>query len=170
VTPDLLERLAQSLLDCACTALEATTCGCPCHVFISAGAVAWDRCCDDGMLWVGIDRLYAYERFPAPATGAVMCMPPLAADLTISVLRCAPTLSDQGDAPSVEALTTSSAQVYEDAYAIITAVVCCLAPYARARPFVIGNQRPLGPSGGCTGTELRFTVALTDPPPNCEDC
>jgi hypothetical protein len=170
VTPDLLTRLTQELLDCTCAALEKTACGCPCYAFVSAGTVAWDKCCDGGQLWVGIDRIYAYDRFPAPATGAIMCSPPLAADIVIGVLRCAPTLSDQGEPPSAEALSASSAQVYEDAYAVVNGVLCCLVPTQRERLFVMGNQRPLGPQGGCVGSELRLTVALVDPPPGCEDC
>jgi hypothetical protein len=170
VTPDLLGLLATELLDCACNALEATTCGCPCHAFVSVGVVAFDHCCDEGQLWVGIDRIYAYGQFPAPA-GVTTCAPPLAADLTIGILRCAPTMNDQGEPPSVEALSRSATQIYEDAYAVINGVMCCLAPHARARPFVIGNQRSLGPAGGCVGSELKLTVALTDPPPGCEgDC
>lgn len=169
MTPDLLVRLTQELLDCACSALEKTACGCPCRAFVAAGAVAWDSCCDGGQLWVGIDRIFAYGNFPAPA-GVATCMPPLAADLSIGVLRCAPTLNDQGEAPTAAQLTTSGAQVWEDAYAVITAIACCLGEHARARPFVMGNQRPLGPAGACVGSELKVTVALTDPPPGCTTC
>ena len=169
MTPDLLVRLTQELLDCACSALEKTACGCPSRAFVAAGAVAFDSCCDTGQLWVGIDRIFAYGNFPAPA-GVVTCSPMLAADLTIGVLRCAPTLNDQGEAPAAQLLTGSAAQVWEDAYTVITAVSCCLAEAGKLRPFVMGNQRPLGPAGGCTGSELKVTVALTDPPPGCGDC
>ena len=170
MTPDLLVRLTQEILDCACSALEKTACGCPCHAFVASGAVAWDRCCADGQLWVGVDRVYAYGgQFPAPA-GVTTCVPPLAADLSIGILRCAPTMSDQGDPPSAEALTASAAQVNEDAYVLMNGVMCCLAEHGRARPFVIGGQRPLGPAGGCVGSSLAVTVVLTDPPPGCADC
>jgi hypothetical protein len=169
VTPDLLTRLTQELLDCTCSALEKTQCGCPDYAFVSAGVVAYDHCCDGGQLWVGIDRVFAYDRFPAPA-GILNCTPPLAADIVIGILRCAPTLNDKGEAPSAETLTASSAQVYEDAYAVVQGVLCCLVPTQRERLFVMGNQRPLGPQGGCVGSELRLTVALVDPPPNCRDC
>lgn len=169
VTPDLLVRLTQEILDCACSALEKTACGCPCHAFVASGAVVFDRCCDDGQLWVGIDRIYAYGNFPAPA-GVATCMQPLAADLTIGILRCAPTMNDQGEPPTAEVLTLSAAQVHEDGYVLMNGVMCCLAEHARARPFVIGSQRPIGPQGGCVGSELKITVALTDPPPGCVDC
>jgi hypothetical protein len=169
MTPDLIVRLTQELLDCVCASLEKTSCGCPCRAFVASGTVAWDSCCDGGQLWVGVDRIYAYGTFPAPA-GIVTCSPPLATDIVIGVLRCAPTINDQGEAPSAAALSASSAQVYEDAYAVTNGVLCCLTPTARQRPFVMGNQRPIGPQGGCVGTELRLTVALVDPPPGCEDC
>lgn len=169
MTPDLITRLTQELLDCCCSALEKTACGCPDRAFVSAGAVAWDRCCDGGQLWVGVERIYAYSAFPAPA-GIINCFPPLAADIVIGILRCAPTVNDQGEPPTVDALNTSSAQVYEDAYAVTNGVLCCLVPTQRERLFVMGNQRPVGPSGGCTGSELRLTVALVDPPPGCRDC
>jgi hypothetical protein len=163
VIPDLVVRLTQEILDCACAALEKTACGCPSRALVSVGAVAWDSCCDGGQLWVGVERIFAYNQFPVPAT-TVMCMPPLAADLVVGVLRCAPVMTDQGDAPSPEVLTASAAQIYEDAYTVNSAVLCCLSEHHRARPFVMGPQRPVGPAGGCVGTELRFTVALTDPP------
>jgi len=168
--PDLIVRLTQELLDCCCSALEKTACGCPGRAFVSAGAVAHDDCCAcDGQLWVGVERVFAYDRFPAPA-GMLTCLPPLAADIVIGVIRCAPTVDDNGNPPTVDALNASSAQVYEDAYAVMNGVLCCLAPTSKARPAVIGNQRPVGPAGGCVGTELRLTVALVDPPPGCEAC
>jgi len=169
VIPDLIVRLTQEVLDCCCSALEKTICGCPDRAFVSAGAVAWDRCCDGGQLWVGVERVFAYDRFPAPAT-VVNCMPPLAADLVVGILRCAPTVNDQGEAPSCDALSASAAQVYEDAYAVVNGVLCCLVPTHKERLFVMGAQRPVGPAGGCVGTELRLTVALVDPPPSCETC
>jgi hypothetical protein len=118
---------------------------------------------------VGVERLFAYNAFPAPA-GPVNCYPPLAVDLVVGVLRCAPTVNDQGEAPTCEALGESSARVYEDAYAVATGILCCLVPDHKLRPFVMGAQRPVGPAGGCAGTETRFTVALVDPPPGCQDC
>lgn len=170
MTPDLIVRLTQELLDCACSALEKTDCGCPGRAFVAAGTVDMTQCCSDGQLWVAIDRIYAYDRFPSPA-GVVTCMPPLAADLSVAILRCAPTGNDQGDAPTCRELNDSSAQVYEDAYAVMTAVTCCLAEAGKMRPFVIGAQRPLSPSNGlCVGSTLAVTVALTDPPPGCEGC
>ena len=163
MTPDLLVRLTQEILDCVCSSLEKTSCGCPCNAFVAAGAVAWDSCCDGGQMWVGIERVYATGAFPSPAS-VITCSPQLAADLVVGILRCAPTLNDQGEAPSPERLTESAAQVYEDAYAVVQGVLCCLVPTSKARPFVMGIQRPVGPQGGCCGSELRLTVALVDPP------
>lgn len=170
MTPDLLVRLTQGLLDCVCEALEQTTCGCPGRAFLSAGNVAWDQCCATGQLWVGVDRLYAYDRFPTPATGIMTCAPPLAVDITIGILRCAPTLDEQGNAPTAEKLTLSAAQVQEDQYAITNGVICCLSEHSRLQPWVLGGQRPLGPQGACVGSELKVIVALVDPPPGCRDC
>lgn len=170
MTPDLLTRLTQELLDCACSSLEKTQCGCPSRAFVAVGTVAWDSCCDGGQLWVAVDRIFPYGQFPGPISGALNCAPPLAADIVIGILRCAPTLNDQGEAPTAEALSLSAAAVLEDAYTLETGILCCLAEHARARPFVVGNQRPLGPTGGCVGMELRLTVALVDPPPGCRDC
>lgn len=170
MTPDLIVRLTQELLDCACVALGKTSCGCPGRAFVAVGTVDQSQCCSDGQLWVAVDRIFAYDRFPAPA-GVINCMAPLAADISIAILRCAPTGNDAGDAPTCRELNDSSAQAYEDAYVIMNGVMCCLAEAGKMRPFVVGAQRPLAPSNGlCVGSTLAVTVALTDPPPGCRDC
>lgn len=162
---DRLGLLADTLLDCACEALAQTTCGCPNCSFVAVGTVAWDNCCDGGQLWVTVDRMFPYERFPSPATGApVLCGTQLAADLVITVLRCAPQPDENGNAPSPEVIQVAALGIYEDMEAVMSGVLCCLSPTKKCRPFVITSHRPLGPAGGCQGSELRLTVALPDHP------
>lgn len=165
---DRLGKLTEALLDCACEALSQTRCGCPDCRFVAAGTVAWDRCCDGGQLWVGVERLFTYERFPTPIATPTNCSAQLAADLTVTVLRCAPVPDENGNAPSPAVLSAAALGIYEDMEAVMRGVLCCLHPGRKCRPFVITGHRPLGPMGGCTGSEMRLTVAVPDRP--CPPC
>jgi hypothetical protein len=165
VTPSLYLDYAQRLLDCACAALEETTCGCPDWKAVIVGTVAWDACCE-GMLYVAVGSVFPSLNFPEPATTRQPCMAPLAGTLTVGVARCAPTFDDQGNPPTCQQEQASAATAYEDAYAIMRGVVCCLHADRRLYDGVAGTQSFLGPLGGCVGSELTVTLSLVDPPPS----
>lgn len=158
---DPISDVAQALLDCVCADLADGECGCPCWAFIANGAVAWDHCCDDGQLWVSVDRVYPYGIFPSAPTSRIACAQPIAVDYTIGILRCAPVSDDQGNPPTPEQLTASGIQVTNDMYTIMNSVICCLDNMGQRRLFTIAGTRPLGPSGGCVGSALTVTVAVT---------
>src|SRR3990172_8667826 len=101
MTPDLLTQFLNEILACACDCLNALgSCPCPCRNFISAGPPVWDleACCTDGQLTVHIDRLFAYDNFPAENGKALTCGAPIAAEVVVTLLRCFPGLNDDGTA------------------------------------------------------------------------
>lgn len=165
-TPDLLHLTAQEVLDCVCDALmEQSDCGCPCRKFVTIGQPVWDSCCDGGQLAAFIDRLYVNGAFPATENGVITCTAPLSAEVTIQLIRCVPTVAEDGTAPNAQELSDSSRSIYSDMYIAYRAVICCLAQYKKYRRFTMGDSRSVGPQGGCAGFEIRFTVDLVDPIP-----
>ncbi|KAA9379606.1 hypothetical protein F5972_08090 [Microbispora cellulosiformans] len=177
--------LAAALLGCVCHALERTALevvgqpGCPCRVFVSAGAPAWDECADPcsgqegGQLTVHVARLYPSPRFPEEdreVRGLTSCQPPntTAAELVVTLLRCAPTIDERGCPPAADELEAAARVVHVDSVTVYNAVMCCLPTTAgpRGRRFVMGAQTIIGPMGGCVGVEQRVTVAL----PGCAPC
>jgi hypothetical protein len=189
LTPFAVHDLAEAVLGCVCAALQATgeqvegQPGCPCRTCVVPGAVAWDWCDDPcggdtggagGQLSVNVVRL-----FPADLSlnedrtlmgVARNCPPPVTGvELAVTLLRCAPTVDEQGCPPSCEALDASARITHVDAVTVYNALYCCLPGTSggrRRRKFLIGQQRLIGPEGGCVGVEQRVTVAL----PGCVPC
>jgi hypothetical protein len=165
LTPALLFDLADEVLLCVCTALEEESdCPCPCRVCVVAGPPSWDDCCE-GQLTANIDRIYVHDNFPLAATGPVFCFSPLAADFSITLLRCAPAVNEDGTAPPCSALSDSARQTYTEMYIAMRAVICCLADKKRALKFIMRDSTIVGPNGGCVGFQIRFTAELPDPLP-----
>lgn len=167
MTPDLFHLVAQEVLDCACEALtgQDSICPCPCRKFVSIGPPVWDQCCDGGQLAVWLERVYVAANFPASNNTAITCSAPLAGEYVLQLIRCVPTMDEQGNAPSAEALSDSAQDIYSDLYVAYKAVLCCLAAYKKHRNFVMRDGRFVGPQGGCAGFEIRFAVELPDPIP-----
>jgi hypothetical protein len=163
-TSDLFWLLAEEIKDCICVALEAeSTCPCPCRACVIVGDPAWDDCCE-GQLTVGLNRLYVHDNFPSAAVGPIFCFSPLAGDFTVTLLRCAPTVKDDGTLPTCDELSESARQIYSELYISMRALICCLAAKKRAAKFLIRDAVTVGPDGGCVGFQIRFTVELPDPP------
>lgn len=185
--PLAIHELTLDVLGCVCTALneaEAETenqPGCPCRVCVVPGAPAWDSCGDPctgdvgGQLSVSVVRMYAstFDGFPLESRviqGLRGCVPPpfTAVELTVTLLRCAPTFDESGCPPSCEDLAEAARILHVDMVTVEDALLCCLPGTDPTRPrgrrFVMGVQRTLGPEGGCVGLEQRVTVGL----PGCK--
>ncbi|MFI1954796.1 hypothetical protein ACH437_23610 [Streptomyces xinghaiensis] len=191
LTPYAVHDLAEAVLGCVCAALDAAAAdgvpdarGCPCRACVVPGVVAWDGCapedCGDGgepgQLTVSLGRIYpAGQNFPVEersVQGVRGCqIPPLtAAELIVTLLRCAPVVHEDGCPPSCEEEAEAARVLHVDMSTVYSALWCCLPELGRhpRRPprFVIGQQRVIGPEGGCVGLEQRVTVAL----PGCGKC
>jgi hypothetical protein len=183
--PLSLHDLTQAVLTCVCQALTDAAAevegqpGCPCRACVVAGAPAWDGCEDPcsggagGQLTVHVARLWPSTDFPSrdqEVRGLRGCAPPptTAAELVVTLLRCAPTLDDRGCPPTCEAMAAAARVTHVDAVTVYNALICCLPGTAgpRGRRFVMGEGKIVGPQGGCVGVEQRVTVAL----PGCAPC
>jgi hypothetical protein len=133
------------------------------------GVLAWDGC-DCGVLAVQVTRVYPSRSFPTDASGApdFQACPVLylAVDMTVTVLRCAPSPDDYGRPPSCDQLAVSAATWRADAATVRAALACCLPVLRDAgimEEFALRGLRPVGPEGGCVGSEQSLTVGLCAP-------
>lgn len=187
LSPTAVQDTAQAILGCVCQALDVAAAaiegqpGCPtCRSCVVPGLVAWDSCddpCDNaggqGQLTVSMGRMYPSSKGAFPAEerqviGVNGCAVPqfTALELIVTLLRCAPGPNEQGCPPSCEELTTAAGILHADAVTVYNALLCCFPETSgrrRGQMFVVGQQRPVGPQGGCVGIEQRITVAL----PHC---
>lgn len=179
-----IHDIAEAVLGCVCAALEDVSGavegqpGCPCRACVVPGPPAWDGCNDPcsedatgGQLTVHVARTFATSSFPAEdrtVQGGRHCVPVASTgvELVITLLRCAPTMSERGCPPSCEELSAAARTVNVDATTIYNALLCCLPTTGNRRrgpQYLLGNGRVLEPAGGCMGVEQRVTVEL----PNC---
>lgn len=176
-----VHELAEAVLGCVCAALEdaAGTVdghpGCPCRACVVPGPPAWDGCNDPcsgdkvgGQLTVHVARTFATSAFPAEeraVQGARNCLPPtMAAELVVTLLRCAPAMDSGGCPPSCEELGAAAQVVNVDLAVIVNALLCCLpttGPRRRGPQFYLSGGRVLEEQGGCMGVEQKVIVALS---------
>ncbi|MEZ7005823.1 hypothetical protein [Streptomyces sp. AD55] len=189
LNPYSVHDLAEAVLGCVCAALDAVADqvegqpGCPARACVVPGAPAWDDCdapCDGpgapGQLTVHVHRLYPSTRFPVEdieVRGTPGCSPPAktAAELVVTLLRCAPVPTENGCPPPCEELSEAARILHTDSTTLYNALLCCLPQTGtgnrrRGPQFVLGGQRTIGPQGGCVGIEQRVIVAL----PGCSPC
>lgn len=176
-----IQQLAETVLACVCSTLEATAAeitdqpGCPCRACVVPGPPAWDGCADPcgpqdghgGQLTVHVARIYPTASFPAEdrtLLGSRGCaMPATAVDLVVTLLRCAPTVDEHGCPPTCEELAAAARIVHVDTASVYNALLCCLPSTGTRRrgpQFVMGAHRVLEVQGGCMGIEQRVTVEL----------
>ncbi|MFF2964223.1 hypothetical protein ACFVT1_36270 [Streptomyces sp. NPDC057963] len=186
LSPFALHDLTEAVLGCVCAALDQTATaipeqpGCPCRACVVPGTPAWDECVDPcsgdmagGQLTVNVARIYPSTRFPEEdqeVRGLRGCTPPptTAVELVVTLLRCAPMVTEQGCPPTCEELAATARVTHLDSVTVYNSLMCCLPHTAgrRGRRFVMGQQRIIGPQGGCVGIEQRVIVAL----PGCSPC
>ncbi|MEU2487029.1 hypothetical protein ABZ593_20775 [Streptomyces sp. NPDC012617] len=187
--PLAIHELTESVVGCVCAALTRTALvvdgqpGCPCRTCVVPGTVAWDSCDDPcgakgegGQLTVSVARIFGSSDADFPSESRVVqgvrgCTPPplTALELVVTLLRCAPTMSENGCPPSCDELGRAAQVLHVDMVTVFNALLCCLPgtlPTRRGRRFVMGQQKTVGPDGGCVGLEQRVTVAL----PGCGQC
>lgn len=141
-------------------------------VYATPGNIAWDGC-DCGQLAQTIQMDYISTQFPVntsqqPRQGVGCNLGPLAFQVLASITRCVPGMTGAvGSAsPPTPAKLLEAALIQEgDAFALRTAVECCLTELHRARPqrifdFRVGTLTRVGPEGNCGGVELQYWFQL----------
>lgn len=160
---DLYEVIA-ALTECVRAALAGTAAGEPARICTVPGALAWDEC-DCGLLAITVDRIYPSNAFPTEAapTLAACTAAYEVADLTVTVLRCAPNPVGNALAPTCVALDAAALTWFLDMDAVRGALGCCLAGLRDAgtvEELVLRDTVPAGPQGGCVGSDTRLTVGF----------
>jgi hypothetical protein len=164
-----LNTVTGALRDCVRDALAATDAGTPDRVCNVPGLLAWDDC-ECGVLAVTVDRIYQSATFPNPASDQqladVQCsVPYLAVDMTVTVLRCAPSPQGRELAPSCDTLAAAALSWFVDMDTVRAALGCCLADLYSADTvlgFALRDTTPAGPDGGCVGSETHLTVGVVN--------
>lgn len=160
--------VAAALRDCAREALALTDAGVPADMrsCVVPGAIAWDTC-QCGQLDVTATSIFLSRQFPTAANGAESnCAAPyVVASMTVSVLRCAPTVDSRGNLPTCAQLDEATTAWAADADAIREAVRCCLVNLVDTgviAAYALGDQTPQGPEGGCVGSLQALSVGLNN--------
>lgn len=169
VEPPLSYQIAAALGECVRAELAGTPAGVPGRVCVPvAGEIAWDAC-DCGQLAVTTPTLYPSKTFPLPATEDsdqdVCGTPYLAASYTVSILRCAAGMDDEGRPPTCDQLAADALVWHQDAAAVRRGLGCCLQDLEaqdRIAGWTLGATTAVGPQGGCVGSEITVAVALPD--------
>lgn len=140
------------LAECLCTELVAAglppTCLCS---VLPGDAVAADYVSEDeGMAWVRLVSGYPYTAFPVADTAAATCLRPLAFELEVGALWCAPVFADsRGTPPDMAAQFAATETQLAAMAAMHRAIVCCV-PTERGTG-ALGAYTPVGPEGGVVG-------------------
>lgn len=175
--PDLLGPLMLDLLDCAENSMNAasTPVG-RAHLVAGLDAV-WDDCCEadadtpGGTLYVRVVETYPTagqgSPYPQRDTSTRSCHPfAWAVQLAVGVVRCTPTVDDNGVAPSPDAITLSALEMTRDRATLETAIRCCFANADGAPTgmeegkVILFGWLPLGANGGCAGGEWTLYALL----------
>lgn len=163
-----IDAVARQLLDCACQFLEdAARPACQCYPTIGPPVVGPCCTCDEegssGNLTINFETMYpadanTLERvvrvFPCRRGGTT------AADFTLVLTRCYPTLGDDGQLPAVEDIEEAAHDLHVDGNLLYDALTCCPDVRVRWRDLVVDSD----PEGGCSIIAARITVDMTGSP------
>lgn len=148
------------LTTCLCSSVEDAGLPSMCFCGLVPGeSVAWDYISEsgEGMAWVRVMNIYPSAAFPAADTTLrSSCASPLAAQVEMGILRCAPMPDDDGTPPSMAAQWEATRLQMADMRAMYSAIRCC---YDRQEHMVLGQYNPLGPQGGVFGATWQVWLA-----------
>lgn len=161
-TPD--SRLMPALValkDCLCSELtkRGLSAGCTCSlVHGNVENVEFPEV-GKGVAYVGIGGIFESTAFPNPAAGASPCGRPLAASITMGVLRCYRVGTSY---PSADDSMLYLDKQMADMAAMKTALTCCSKSSGVQFEVSLGTYAPFGPEGGVYGGIWTATVGQVD--------
>lgn len=135
--------------------------------YVVAGQVAWDEC-DCGQLAQSITSVVPTSSPPTPATDTrhTACGPGMVlVNVTLSLVRCVPTINENGIPPSCDVLDDAGVCLERDRHDARVGVSCYLRDLRRTYrvlEFGVGAATTVGPQGMCGGVELTYWFALHD--------
>lgn len=114
---------------------------------------------DEGMAWVRVSSVFPSANFPAQDQIARGCLMPLAIQLEVGALFCAPVTNGRSSAPPRMPAMFDSTRIQMAAMAaMLRAIECCLS-HDSNKNVALGAYTPLGPDGGVVGGSWIVTVA-----------
>lgn len=136
-----------ALSECLCaelTVAELMPDNCFCGIF-PGQAAPWDY--QNGMAWVRLVSAFPSNTFPVQETTLRgTCQAPIAAEIEVGVLNCAPMITSTGALPTQEQQFESARLQVATMAAARRAITCCDAGLV-----FLAEYTPLGPEGGLVG-------------------
>lgn len=163
--PDLTTTM-DSLVACLCSALEnidRATCECGLTIGIPGPGPAGCCECDEdagGQAAGYLERVYPADPTTfEQITTLANCRPSAkAADVVLTVIRCYPTMTEQGQMPDMATTTEFAHNMNSDITAAWNALECCGERLVIREAFTQGD-----PEGGCSGFAIRVSVMVSMP-------
>lgn len=144
------------LLVCAENELE--TMGRPAQrvLVMPGGGIVEDDCCEHGgQLWTRLITTWPVNPLPVKQTSFTNCGHAQWGHLiAVGTSRCAHTMNERGQPPTVEQMTADAYGVICDQGALMRAICCAFADHA----YVVDRFDSSNPSGGCVRAEWRIWV------------
>jgi hypothetical protein len=167
--PTAFSTLLARLITAVRTALTGSLGGDVGIACVVPGDIAIDTCECDGSIWATLHEQYHSDSFPSggQARGETVNSACRSAWVVgaceLMIARCAP--NPQGEPPLVDCVDLeASAQVTNsDAWIILDTIACTLEGYKLADDiidYLVSTQMIVGPSGGCVGSSIQFSIAL----------
>lgn len=125
---------------------------------LAGGEVPWDQCDCNGQVWsriVNVQPIFGTSR----ANGQPCAVLRWEVTLAVGVIRCVAVPSQNGTLPTGVKMTADGHQAADDLANLMQAVLCD--PLTSS----VNSGQPVGPGGGCAGSEVEFLVKL-----NACDC
>ena len=154
VADERIWPIALELASCLCR--ELTDAGGPKTCFcgiIPGDNVAFDYCapCSGdtcGMAWVRLAGVVPMQNMSFGYVTPNRCAPVLMGVFEVGVLRCAPTMTEDGNPPTMAQQLDAATLQASDMAASGRAAGCC---FGNEREVTLGGWAPIGPQGGCLG-------------------
>lgn len=156
--------IAKAILTAVQDGLASEGVAVPARAYVSAGAPAFDGgVCSLLAVWADLaDRDITGGGDPNTYEDDNAKWIMRTGQFVVTLARCAPTLSDNGAAPSVAQEEAAAQLLYGDATSILNAVVAgyLAGDFGSCHGLGYAGWTVIGPSGGVVATELRFDVSL----------
>jgi hypothetical protein len=159
-----LTTTMDTLTECVCAALEEIDRAvCACGLTVGPPATGPAGCCEcnngaGGSVAGFLERVYPADGMSLEqVTRVENCKPgAVAADITLVVVRCYPTLGNQGNMPALEVTSSFAQDLNTDMAAVWNALKCCTGVSVAIRESAVDSD----PEGGCSAFAIRVTTLV----------
>jgi len=160
-----ITRAADWTLGVAARSLDDSPHGVPERRWVSIEPAPWDNCCPDGdgeiggQLTVVVGQTFTTQNFPEPSILPTGCLTGYGVPLTVELVRCAPTMDDEGDV-DLGALQAAMEDLTDDGWLMMRQLQCALDEDADYDGLVqtLGTG---GEMGGCWAVSVNLTIHLS---------